>query len=137
MTVTPLESKPSDDANAPFYQDENIQVFTAPISPTSPIASTVPETEPHSLKRKLPSSFDGPDADAKRLQTVATGEEKSLQELMKATDFLPELLSGASAEEYRRTIIGGMFGTSKARAKNNGQDADSVSRPTSNSQWSL
>lgn len=122
MPIQPTEASwtPSASPPDPIYKDENITVYGVPVLPTlteeSRFSASTPDlayasiTEA-SLKRKRDPSPDHP---VKRSSaTSGSFGGPSLQDLMRHSDFSPEVLVGESGQDWRRLLISTMFPGSK------------------------
>lgn len=113
-----LSTSPSPD---PLYQDKNITVYGIPILPSFESSqntsrstsdpSTVAESSDHSLKRKREAS---PDSSTKRSTLTAEGihslnNAPSLADIVDQADFTPSVLTGETAQQWRRWMIDVMF----------------------------
>lgn len=124
MPIYPVEASwnlSTSSSPDPLYQDKNITVYGIPILPSfeSPQntsrstsdPSTVAESSDHSLKRKREAS---PDSSTKRSTLTAEGihslnNAPSLADIVDQADFTPSVLTGETAQQWRRWMIDVMF----------------------------
>jgi ribonuclease Z len=106
----------------PVFQDKNISLYAYPLSPSSqPTQDDHTPEEAGSLKRKRETSPDSPrkksNPELTNTPSSSTLDEPTLQALMADPLFSPEHLTGALADEWRRTIVNRMFPASQLKPK--------------------
>jgi len=152
--VTPTEIPINPDysgSSAPIdavYKDENVTVFALPIIPMDPaneaISTILPDiglraSSPGTLKRKRtpspfsPSKRDGPPhytqsdraSSSTSIPPAGRREHPTIENLMKDPNFNPRVLDGATAHEWRESVVQAIFRSAQPTPN------EKVSQPTS------
>ncbi|KAI0746847.1 beta-lactamase-like protein [Daedaleopsis nitida] len=113
--TTPVYSPESVGEPSPVFKDENITVYSIPLYPSADVAMAE-DSPARNLKRKRspspPTSFKRPSASVPVSDQIAqstTPVASALTAHAEATDFIPAVLTGADAQEWRKLMLQEMF----------------------------